>query len=105
MFKKLNFKFIKKEKKFKKNEVSLNSNFFWKIVLYLFFAIMLGSFIFSLFMYRKINTLTSKSDINVDSPNMIKMERINNALNYFKSREEKSVEIINSPSLIVDPSL
>ena len=53
--------------------------------------------------------MAKEFDLNIEQENdkkeITQKERIKNVLEYFLEREKKSIEIINSPSPIIDPSL
>jgi len=53
----------------------------------------------------KINDASVLSVPGASEQETIKKERIDKILEYFSEREKKSIEIINSPSPIIDPSL
>jgi len=45
------------------------------------------------------------SNLNVTTKETVKKERLEKVLEYFSTRETTSAEILNSPPLVVDPSL
>ena len=103
----MKFQFPKKKKDFfKKDESQIKSEFFWKIILYLTFAIILVSFVFGFNLFSQINKepVISSTGISLQL-NTARKDRIEKVLNIFSEREKKSSAILSSPSAIVDPSL
>lgn len=99
-------KFFKKEKNFKKENSKPNLDLYWGIAVLFMFVTTLVSFAFGYYLFRQINKEsaieTSGRNQQVES---IRKERIDKVLQYFSKREERSNEILNSSSPIVDPSL
>ena len=102
----MEIKFFKKEKNFKKKEFVLNPILFWKIALGAAAVIILGTMLFSYFLFVQIS---KDSGLGTGSEEgrvpRVDNGRIDRALLYFYDRENKSVEIINSPAPVVDPSI
>jgi len=104
----MKIKFFKKEKSFRKEKESLwlNINFYWKLSVLFMFLVIISSFIFSYYLFMKINKesvalpIASSGQIKT-----VKKERIDKVLEYFSKRQEKSTKILNSPAPVVDPSL
>ena len=69
------------------------------------FVLILASCAFGLYLFMKISNESVAPVINVGKQDTIKKERLNKVLEYFSEREKKSIEILNSPSPIIDPSL
>lgn len=102
----MKIKFSKPKKKFKKQDFTIYPGLYWKVLLSISFVFMLISFLFSFLVFMKINKESTISSEELDSQiPTIKRERVNNILNYFKEREEKTNEILNSPTSVIDPSL
>ncbi len=97
-----------KSLKFKKEVIIININIYWKIIVIISFILILISLYFNINFLQKISkeldeeAITNYAALRTKT---IKKEKIKNALDYFLSREKKSIEIINSPVLINDPSL
>ena len=53
----------------------------------------------------EINKEPIPTVMNIDKKGMTEKERLTKALEYFSERKKKSIEILNSPSPIIDPSL
>ena len=106
--KKMQIKFLKKSKNFKKAREGLwsNVNLFWKLAVGLVLAGVIAGFFFGYYFFKQINE-ESVLETTDAGPRLetIKQERISKVLQYFSSRQQKSLEIINSPSPIIDPSL
>ena len=99
-------KFLKKEKKFKKETLHISPIFYWKIAVLMLFFVFILSFGFGYYLFTKINQEPDVSNISGDAQvKTIKKERIQNILDYFYERGQKSEEIINSPAPVIDPSL
>ena len=101
----MELKSIKRKKKFKKGGSRIKPNLYWKYILYMTFFLILISFVFAFYLFIKTNKELSLPTIKTSKKETIKEEELDNALDYFKEREKKSTEILNSPSPIVDPSL
>lgn len=97
--------FLKKKRKFKKESFRIMPDFYWRRILYVWVVLILASCVFGFYFFMKTNGELVLPVINVEEQNAIKKERFNSILEYFKEREKKSIEILNSPSLVVDPSL
>lgn len=98
-------KFPKIKKSFKKKSTEPNPHFYWKLVVFIFFLIILGSFIFGYYTFLQVKDESTSFIENINKKRPIKTERLKNVLEYFSLREEKSAEILNSPAPVVDPSL
>ena len=104
----MKIKFFKKEKNFKKAKESLQSNinFYWRLIVFFMFIATLLSFFFGYYLFMQINkesVLPASSDSG--KAEKVRKERIDQILEYFSAREQKSNEILNSPAPIADPSL
>ncbi|MDD5721008.1 MAG: hypothetical protein PHT16_00980 [Candidatus Pacebacteria bacterium] len=97
---------FKKEKSFKKKDLTFHSSLYWRIILFVAAIIILLSFIFGYRLFLQINQDPALpiGDNSGQLP-LVNKDRIDKALNYFSERESKSTEILNSPAPIVDPSL
>jgi hypothetical protein len=102
----MKIEFFKKRNNFKKKKSDFNPNFYWELSIFTAFVIMIASFFFGYYLFTQINQEPTSSTINTDGqvPTVDK-NRIENDLNYFSEREQKSTDISNSPSPVVDPSL
>ena len=102
----MKIKFPKIKKVFKKQDFTIYPGFYWKILLAVSFTLMLASFLFSFLVFLKINkeTVISPEDLDLQTQT-VKHERIDNVLKYFKEQEDKTNEILNSPAIVIDPSL
>ncbi len=97
---------FKKEKSFKKKDFTFHSNLYWRIILLGTTIIILLSFIFSYHLFIQINQdPVLLIENNSGQLPLVNKDRIDKVLNYFSEREKKSIEILNSPAPIVDPSL
>ncbi len=96
--------FFKKKKKFRKGGMDIKPDLYWRYILYMVFVLIIASCAFGIYLFWGVNT-ESAPIVNSSGQDMIKKERLDKVLEYFSEREKKSVEILNSPSPIVDPSL
>ncbi|PIP68850.1 hypothetical protein CO033_01775 [Candidatus Nomurabacteria bacterium CG_4_9_14_0_2_um_filter_32_10] len=101
----MEIKFLKKKKKFTKGGLRIKPDLYWRYILYVTFILISLSFVFGFFLFRKINNQLVSPISNLDGQEIIDKGRINKILKFFKGRENKSIEILNSTSPIVDPSL
>src|SRR3989344_2070931 len=96
--------FFKKEKKFAKGRLYISPRLAWNYILIVSFAIILTSFIFGLYLYLSIKKEPEPGVLeNINAE--INRNKINEALKYFRQREARSKEILNSPSPLQDPSI
>jgi hypothetical protein len=97
---------FKKKKNFKKDNRELNPNPYWQFAVSGFFIIALLAFFFGYILFIQVNKEPVLSDTDDYKPiQTIKKERIERTLDYFSTREQKSSQILISPSPIIDPSL
>jgi hypothetical protein len=102
----MKIKFFKKENNFKKKNFVFNTNLYWGIALFGAFAIILYSFFFGYNLFKEINQEPVLPDTNqAGQVPVVKIDRLKTVLNYFSLREQKSIQILNSPAPVVDPSL
>ncbi|MDE2399537.1 MAG: hypothetical protein KGL67_00785 [Patescibacteria group bacterium] len=97
--------FLKPKKNFKKKNLELNSNFYWKIIMFSVFILTAVSFVFGYYMFVQVKDEASSSAGNVNQKQPIEKQRLEKVLDIFSAREKKSNEILNSPAPVVDPSL
>ena len=101
----MEIKFLKKKRKFRKGGLGIKPDLYWKYLLYMTFILILLSCAFGLYLFIEINKEPVSTVMNIDKKRMTEKERLTKVLEYFSERKKKSVEILNSPSPIVDPSL
>jgi len=101
----MEIKFLKKKKKFIKGGLSIKPDLYWRYILYMTFTLIFISCAFGLYLFIKINRELTSPITNINEQEIIKKERLDEVLKYFKKRENKSIEILNSPSPIIDPSM
>ncbi len=97
--------FHKSRKVFKKHGQNVKPDFYWRLIVFTVLVAALLSFIFGYYLFLQINKEPDLPDQSGSIGQMIKKERFDKVLEYFSTREKKSFEILNSPVLIVDPSL
>ena len=98
--------FLKRKKTFRKNKIQPNPNFYWTIIFSIAIILMVLAFIFSFYLFVKINKEETLIPLNMNKQlEKISKERIDTALEIFIKRSETSKKIRNSSSPVVDPSL
>ena len=81
-------------------------NLYWKLAVYFVFIITLISSFFGFYLFMKINDESAVSfGATSGQVETAKKEKIEKVLEYFSLRKKKSIEILNFPSPVVDPSL
>lgn len=100
----MQIKIPKIRKKLQKGGIHINPDIYWELSILIGLVIVLGVAVFGFFLFQKINTELTISIEDSPQAQMIDKEKIDAALEYFSARAQKSVEIINSPSLVADPS-
>lgn len=102
----INLDFLKIKKNFKKKNFIIDPNFYWKIILFLSFVILILSFGLSFNLFTKSAKEVDFIAQEENKKNEItQKDRIEDVLKYFRERKEKSIEIVDSTMLIIDPSL
>ena len=101
----MDIKFLKNKKKFRKGGLGIRPDLYWRYILYMTFTLILFSCVFGVYFFMKINKGPVLPVADTSEQEAIKKERFDKILEYFSEREKKSIEILNSPSPIVDPSL
>ena len=98
-------KIFKKEKSFKKPNLFINPDIYWRSVLGVGFLLALAAMFLGLYLFMNENKELILPAYNTSVEATLKKERIDNVLQYFYEREQKSNQIFNSPSSVIDPSL
>lgn len=101
----MQIKLFKTKKNFKKKNLELNPNFYWKLIICLTFILAFVSFTFGYYFFIRIKEEPTFSAENTNKKQVIEKERLEKVLEYFSTRKETSREILNSPVPVVDPSL
>lgn len=101
----MNLKFLKIKKKFKKRETLIKPNLYWHYILFVTFLLMIAFCVLGFYLFIKTNNELDFPIIKSDGGEMIQKERVDKFLEYFSEREEKTIEILNAPSFVIDPSL
>ena len=101
----MEIKFLKKKRKFRKGGLGIKPDLFWKYLLYMTFTLILLSCAFGLYLFIEVNKEPIPTVMNVNKKEITEEERLTKALEYFSEREKKSIEILDFPSPIIDPSL
>ncbi|MDQ3076139.1 MAG: hypothetical protein M3Q34_03350 [bacterium] len=104
--KSLTTKFFSKKKKLKKGSWIVNPDIYWKSILLLSVFLILGFFAFGFYLLNRVNSeVNDEESVNVVRLRTVNKERLDNVIEYFAKREKASMNIINLPSPVVDPSL
>ena len=82
--------FLKVKKNYLRGNFKFSSNFYWKVIVVIFFLLIIGSFIFIFSIFREIG----KQEDSVVSKSIEKLsdkekKKIQEALIYFADREKK----------------
>ncbi|MFA5999625.1 MAG: hypothetical protein WC783_01435 [Candidatus Paceibacterota bacterium] len=102
----MKIKFFTPKKKFRKGGLTTNPDFFWDAILLLVLLLIIVSFIFGFFLFKKVNNdAFSDYEITQKKIDTVSQERMESILKYFDARRAKSLDILNSPSPFIDPSL
>ena len=102
----MNLNFFKTQKKFKKSEHQPNPDLYWRAILFVTFILIFLSFVFGAYLYLNINKEDFLSTVEYNGQSKkIGKDRIDEALEYFTERANKSENILNLPSPLIDPSL
>ena len=96
---------FKKEKRFHKENSKINPNLYWRIMVVVFFVIVISAFVFGYLLFTRITNETF-SEVSTPSGHIetVQKDRIEKVLSYFSDREKKSTDILNSASPVIDPS-
>ena len=102
----MQLQFFKKSHSFKRRNSEINPNLFWIFIFFTGFFLMLLVFVFGYYIFTQISKgLVLKMDDISGRVETVKRERLEKTLEYFSLRKQKSNQILNSPSPVVDPSL
>lgn len=102
----MDLKIFKIDKKFKKREHQPNPDFYWKIILFITSVFIILALGFGLHLFFVVNQENFYSSTEYKGQaQKINESRINDVLNYFSRRADKSKEILNSPAPVSDPSI
>jgi hypothetical protein len=97
---------LKKKTRFRKGGFHANPNIGWELILVLAFGIIAGLFVVSAYLFRQTNAEFNAPVSGLpQSTASIREERLQNTLQIFSGREQRSREILSSPAGVVDPSL
>lgn len=94
-----------KKKVFKKDVVYIDTNSYWRLLILLSFLIILTSLGFGYFLFNQISIDFNSSTENTGLVESINKQKLDETLEYFSNKENTFNTILNSPSVIEDPSL
>ncbi len=98
-------KFLKREKKFRKGDSWIKPDLYFRLVVLVVLFLVAVFMAFGWYFFRETSMEQSASVENVSFPENLDEKKIRGVLDYFEARKEKSKEILNSPSPVIDPSL
>lgn len=102
----MKLKFFKIKKNFRKKVSQINPTPYWNFILYTTLVLIITSFVFGYFLFMKTNQEPPIGGGDFGGQlGIVKKEKLDKVLEYFSERKQKSSEILNSPSTVVDPSL
>ena len=101
----IDLKIFSHKKHFKKRGASIKPHLYWRYILIFTFVLALLLCAFGWYLFIKVDRASNLPQINLDKQGEINETRILEALDYSKKKQEKSLDILNSPSPIVDPSI
>ena len=97
---------FKLKKNFTKESFTVNPHIYFRFVIFIAIGITLVGFGLGFSVFKKFDKVSSEqANETTEKAELNRKERIENILQYFVEREKKSIEIINSPAPIVDPSI
>lgn len=96
---------FKTKKSFKKKNLELRPELYWKIMVAIVAVSIIASFVFGYNLFNEIRADLSSYTENFNKKQPVRKERLQRALEYFSSREKKSEDILSSPAPVVDPSI
>lgn len=103
---KIDLNFLKPKKVFKKDNFVINPNIYWQIVVSFGLVVIFSSLGYGFYLFKKISREPDSPESSVvNNTQKIKKERFEAISQYFYTKEKKSLEILNSPLLIKDPSV
>jgi len=83
-----------------------NPNVYWDFILLLAFLLFVFYVVTGFLLFKNVNSKISlPADGSSVDASLAPGERVEKTLEYFRERENKSIETINSPSPVIDPSL
>lgn len=103
---KLDLSFLKPKKKIIKDSLIINPNRYWLVVVYVSLFMIFISFAFGFYLFLQVSSEPELEISNFDrQTEKIKKSRIEKVLEHFNERKTKATEILNSPTLVSDPSV
>ena len=96
---------LKIKKVFHKKDLDINPDLYWGYTLDLTFLLILFAFVFGLYFFMNVNKEEDNYLSTVSNQENAVKQKLDNALKYFKERENKSESILNSPAPVRDPSI
>ncbi len=101
----MEIKFFKKQKSFKKENFTPNVKLFWMIILIVVFMVLVFSAVFGFYFFKKLDKEAQITEEFGEQLHTVKKVRMQEVLDFFSKKKEKSLDIVNSSSPISDPSL
>ncbi|HPS21441.1 MAG TPA: hypothetical protein PLO44_01375 [Candidatus Paceibacterota bacterium] len=96
---KLDFLKFKKAKKFKKEKADIDVNSYWRLLIVVSLIFILAAIAFGAYFFVTINKDLENANVKTSlQMEKVKKERINNVLNYFNVKSQKTESVLNSSS-------
>lgn len=103
----MEIKFFKKKNSFRKRQKWwFNFNFYWELAVGILFVAVVSLAVFGYLFFMEINKeIAAKEPSAAEQVQTVKKERIDNVLEYFSVKQQKSDQILDFSFSAVDPSL
>ncbi len=101
----MRIKFLQLKRKFKKGGSGVKPDLYWRCILSGSLVLVLGSLVFGLYLLLETNKELVLPVIDREGKEISIQKRLSETLQYFWEREKRSVDILDSPSPVIDPSL
>ncbi len=101
----MDIKLFKNKKNISEPRMHINPDKYWHIIFSMALLVVILGLVFGYYLFNKVNAefsvLETETGVKTE---MIKQERLKATLKYFAEKEARSMEILNNPALVVDPS-
>jgi len=98
--------FLKKKKIFTKHGTQPDPNIFWMFIFYAGFLLTILSFVFGFYVFLRINKTDVLPEVNPNEQlKKISKDRLNKVLDIFVNREKNVEQILDTSTIVSDPSI
>ena len=97
--------FKKKEKTFKKHEIYGRPDVYWELAVFMVTLCIILAAIFGYYVFQNVNKESNTRNQDRSVKKIIDRNRLSKTLEYFDARKDRSVEILQTPPTVVDPSI